>query len=88
MNLSGRWLQNEFQEAFNASYKDLLRTIWVYQAVKLLQKTDLDNTDIALELNYKELSSMDRDFKTILNLSPNEVREKLGKVTIDKLFEI
>jgi hypothetical protein len=41
-----------------------------------------------MQLNYKELSSMDRDFRKVLNLSPNGARKKLAKFTPNQLFEI
>ncbi len=88
LNVSVRWLQKECKKAFAITYKQLLRIIWVYQAVRLIENTDFDNTCIAMQLNYRELSSMNRDFRKVLNLTPNEVRKKLASVSIDQLFEI
>jgi AraC-like DNA-binding protein len=88
LNISVRWLQKECKNAFAITYKKLLRIIWVYQAVRLLENTDFDNTYLAMQLNYKELSSMDRDFRKVLNLSPNKVRKKLSNLKANQLFEI
>lgn len=88
ISLSARWMYQQCKNSFGITYKNLLRIIWVYQAVRLIKKTDFDNSYIAMQLNYKELSSMDRDFRKVLNLSPNEVRKKLSKLTANQLFEI
>jgi AraC-like DNA-binding protein len=41
--------------------------------------TALDNSDIAIRLNYSEESSMARDFRKELGLSPKETRRQLQK---------
>lgn len=88
LNISVRWLQKECKIAFAITFKKLLRIIWVYQAVRLIENTDFDNNSLAMQLNYKELSSMNRDFRKVLNLTPNDARKKLASVSIDQLFEI
>lgn len=49
---SPRWLQKLCRHAFGLTYVHLLRRLWVYQALRLMQQTSFDNGEIALHLNY------------------------------------
>lgn len=42
-----------------------------------MQKTTLDNVEIAQQLNYSEESSLARDFRKELGYSPTEARKRL-----------
>ena len=86
LNITPRWVQQQTKNAFNTTYKKLTRLMWVYFAVKFLHETNLDNKTIAAELAYTELSSMDRDFRKVLGISPNEVRKKLLFCTPQEVF--
>lgn len=86
LNISKKWLQKECKKAFNFGYIKLCRIIRVYKALLLLEKTDFDNTEIALQLNYSEEGSMARDFRKELNITPNEARKKLLAYPPEQLF--
>lgn len=47
LGISQRWLQKTCQQAFGKTFKRLLRRIWIHQALRLMQKTTLDNLEIA-----------------------------------------
>lgn len=73
------WLHKLCHETFDMSLSSLLRHIRVHQALRIMQYTNLDNTEIAMQLNYSEESSMARDFRKELQYSPNEARKRLSK---------
>jgi AraC-like DNA-binding protein len=87
LNISSDWLHEKCKEAFNISYTKLVRTIRVYYATRLIYRTNLDNSEIALSLNYTEESSLARDFRKVLNLSPTEIRKKLFNTAPQRLFD-
>jgi len=80
------WLHKLCKQAFGMPLTVILRHIWVYQALRMMQYTNLDNTEIALQLNYSEESSMSRDFRKELGLSPNEARQELTKNNTPKFL--
>ncbi len=77
LGIGSRWLQRICRRAFDKTYSQLLRGIWVHQALRLMRNTPLDNTEIALHLNYSEESNLARDFRKELCYSPNEARRQL-----------
>jgi AraC-like DNA-binding protein len=86
LGISRSWLQKLCRSAFNSSFHRLLRRLWVYQALRLMQYTNLDNTEIALQLNYSEESSMARDFRKELHCSPKDARKILTSHTPKELL--
>ena len=56
------WLYKLCKRAFDRTPCELVRHLWVYQALRLMQRTDFDNTDIAEQLDYSDESSLVRDF--------------------------
>jgi AraC-like DNA-binding protein len=63
-----------------------MRCIWIHQALRLMQKTTLDNVEIAQQLNYSEESNMARDFRKELGYSPSEARKRLTTQSPDTLL--
>jgi AraC-like DNA-binding protein len=80
------WLCKLCKQTCGKSPTSLLRTIWVYQALRMMQHTNLDNLDIALHLNYTERSSMARDFHKELGCSPSEARVLLTNHSPEELL--
>jgi len=72
------WLYKLCKQSCGKSPTSLLRTIWVHQALRMMQHTNLDNIDIASKLEYSEESSMARDFRKVLGYNPTEARKKLS----------
>lgn len=87
LGISRVWIQRECKKAFNITYIQLARLLRVYQAARLMHRTHLDNNQIAICLNYSEESSMARDFRKVLHLSPTEARKKLFDYAPDRLFD-
>ncbi len=52
----------------------------------MMQHTNLDNTEIALQLNYSEESNLARDFRSELGYSPTEARRRLIQHTPEELL--
>ena len=86
LDISRSWLHHICQKGFGKSLSRLLRLIWVHQALRMMKYTSLDNTEIALHLNYSEESSLARDFRKELGFSPNEARQLLAKQTPRELL--
>ena len=86
LEINRGWLLKLCKGAFNRPPSELVRHLWVYQALRLMQRTDLDNTDIAEQLNYSDESNMVRDFHKELEYCPNEARKRLLKSIPEELL--
>lgn len=71
------WLYKLCEEAFGIPLTTLLRRVWVHQALRMMQHTNLDNMEIALQLDYSEESSMAREFRKEMGYCPTEARTQL-----------
>ena len=78
LGITPHWFRTLCIEAFKIKFSKLIRRIWIYQALRLMQLTNFDNTEIALLLNYSEEGSMVRDFRKELGYSPTKARELLA----------
>jgi AraC-like DNA-binding protein len=80
------WLHKICKHTFGRPPTTLMRHLWVQQALYMMRHTNLNNIDIALQLNYTEESSMAREFRKELGYSPNTARRQLAKYTADELL--
>lgn len=80
------WLHKLCKQAFGKPPTALQRHVWVHQALRMMQHTNLDNTDIAFQLCYSEESSMARDFHKELGYGPTEARQRLTQQTPEELL--
>ena len=87
LGVSPNWLYKLCRQAFGMSYTKLLRRIWIYQALQMMRDSKLDNTEIALQLNYSEESSMARDFRKELGCSPTEARLHLTRKSPEEILQ-
>lgn len=88
MGIKRRWLQKLCLRTFGMPPTSLIRCIWVHQAMRLMKHSNLDNIDIALQLNYTEESNLARDFRKLLGYSPNEARRRLTQKTPEELIAL
>jgi AraC-like DNA-binding protein len=72
LGISRSWLQKLCRSASQLSFHRLLRRIWIHQALRLMQKTTLDNVEIAQQLNYSEESNLARGFRKELVTAPRK----------------
>ena len=87
LRVSPNWLYKLCRQAFGMSYTKLLRRIWIYQALQMMRDSKLDNTEIALYLNYSEESSMARDFRKELGCSTTEARLHLTRQSPEEILQ-
>jgi len=86
LGISRRWLQKLCRQAFGVSFTRLMRRLYLHQALRMIRYTGLDNSEIALHLNYSEESSLARDFRKELGCTPNEARQRLSGNTPEELL--
>lgn len=86
LGITARRLQMVCQQAFGKTFTHLMRRIWVYQALKMMQNTRLDNTEISLQLNYSDETSLARIFRKELGYSPTEARKRLSTYSPEELL--
>ncbi|MEJ2613570.1 MAG: AraC family transcriptional regulator [Ignavibacteriaceae bacterium] len=86
LGINRSWLHKLCKESFGRSLTALMRHIWVYQALYMMQNTNLKNLDITMQLNYSEESSMARDFRKELGCCPNEARKRLTEQNPEDLL--
>lgn len=79
LGISTRRLQMICQQAFGKTFTHLMRRIWIFHALNLMKYTNLDNTEIALQLDYSDASSLARIFRKELGYNPGEARKRLIK---------
>jgi AraC-like DNA-binding protein len=77
IGVTPRWFRQLCIHVFKIKFSKLMRRIWIYQALRLMQLTNFDNTEIALLLNYSEEGSMVRDFRKELGYTPTKARKLL-----------
>jgi AraC-like DNA-binding protein len=77
IGVSSRWFRKLCIHVFKLKFSKLMLRIWIYQALRLMQLTNFDNTEIALLLNYSEEGSMVRDFRKELGYTPTKARKLL-----------
>ena len=86
LGINRSWLHKLCKESFGRSLTALMRHIWVYQALYMMQNTNLKNLDITMQLNYSEESSMARDFRKELGFCPTEARKRLNERSPEELL--
>ncbi len=86
LEISRSWVQKLCRQAFGLTFTRLMRRIWVHQALRLMQHTNLDNVEIAVQLNYSEESSLARDFRKELGYNPTEARQRLAEQSPEALL--
>lgn len=86
LGISRNYIQKMCKQAFGITYIKLLRRIYMRQALHLMRRTPLDNTEIALQLNYSETGNMARDFRKELGCSPTEARKLLSDHSPEELL--
>ena len=79
-------VQRIFIKAFGVNYKQLIAAYRIYCSLILLSEARLDITETAIKLNYSDLSSMDRDFKKVLGITPCKVKAELKNTDPDCLY--
>jgi AraC-like DNA-binding protein len=77
LGITGRRLQMICQQEFGKTFTQLMRRIWVYQALIMMKNTNLDDTEIAFQLEYSDESSLARIFRKELGCNPTEARNRL-----------
>jgi AraC-like DNA-binding protein len=88
LNISRKTLYQQSKKAFNTTSRKLTRILRIYYAARLMEKSELDNTEIAMQLNYSEESNMARDFRKVLQMTAGEARKKLVVITSNQLFNL
>jgi AraC-like DNA-binding protein len=69
-----RCLEREFRKTFGLSYVQFIRVLCMYESWRLMQHTGLDNSEIALRLQYREETHFARDCRKAFNLNPTQLR--------------
>lgn len=86
LGITSRRLQMICRETFGKTFTHLIRRILVYQALNMMQNTNFDNTEIALQLNYSDENSLARIFRKELGYNPTEARKRLIKHSPEELL--
>jgi len=86
LGISPRRIQMVCQQAFGKSFTHLMRRILVYQALNIMKNTNLDNSEIALQLNYSDESSLARIFRKELGYNPTTARKYLIALSAEELL--
>lgn len=70
-----RCLEREFRKTFGLSYVQFIRVLCMYEGWRLMEYSDLDNSEIALSLQYREETHFARDCRKVFDLNPKQLRE-------------
>ena len=78
-----RCLEREFRKTFGLSYVQLIRVLCMYESWRLMQHANLDNSEIALRLQYCEETHFARDCRKVFDLNPTQLRQLSEKDFFD-----
>jgi len=74
-HLHRRSFEKEFRKNFGVSYVCFVRLLSMYEAWRMMQCTELDNSEIALLMQYREETHFARDCRKAFDLNPTQLRE-------------
>lgn len=74
--ISPRRITTQINEQFNCNFKTYLNRIRINESKRFLTQTDLNIGEIAFKVGFNNQSHFNRVFKSEMNLSPTEYREK------------
>jgi AraC-like DNA-binding protein len=86
LGIGDRTVQMICQQTFGMTCTRLMRWISIYHALTMMKNTDLDNTEIAIQLQYSDQSSLARIFRKELGYSPGEARRRLAMQSPETLL--
>jgi len=86
LGISIRWTQTIIRESFGMTFTRLTRKVLVYRALNLMKHSGLDNTEIAMTLDYQDENSLSRIFRKELGYPPTAARKKLVNSSPEVLF--
>lgn len=72
-------IYNLIKEKYHQSFKQLINTIRIEEAKRLLEKSDLRIIDISCKVGYRDTSYFNKIFKQSTGISPTEYRERHGE---------
>jgi signal transduction histidine kinase/DNA-binding response OmpR family regulator len=75
MNMSRSQLYRKFGALTNRTIGDYLRTFRLQRAKELLQKSDLNVTQVAFEVGFKNLSHFSKSFYAEFGISPSQLKK-------------
>jgi AraC-like DNA-binding protein len=87
LGITGRRLQMICQQAFGRTFTQLMRRTLIYHALIMMKHTNLDDTEIAFQLQYSEESSLARVFRKELGYNPTEARKRLVAESPEELLD-
>ncbi|MEM6804131.1 MAG: helix-turn-helix transcriptional regulator, partial [Bacteroidota bacterium] len=73
-NYERRQLTRKIKEIFDVAPGELIRNNKISKARDLLKTTNMQVTDIAMEVGYKEVTSFRKAFKELVGKSPTQYR--------------
>jgi AraC-like DNA-binding protein len=76
LGLSQKKIAKVMNDEFKMSFKQYLTSIRIHEAKRLLLETDRLVIDIALEVGFNSISHFNRVFKTSIQVSPVEFRNR------------
>jgi two-component system response regulator YesN len=85
MCLSSRYLSRVFNKKNDISYRRYKLKVKMDRAKELLLKTQLNVSEIAIELGYQNPETFMRIFKRLTNMTPSEYRLKSKKIKPEKV---
>ena len=77
-NLSYSYFSRCFKKLINQSFSDYLNHLRVSEAVKLLMSTELNVTEIALQVGFSTSSYFIQQFKKFKGISPKQFKKQLS----------
>ena len=72
-------MSRHFKNVFNTNFTDFINMYRLETAVKLLDETNANITEIALESGFQSVRSFHSFFKKTMGLSPSEYRKASRK---------
>lgn len=77
--VSQRKITNDVQNQFGCNFKSYINRLRIYESKRLLLETELNIGEIAFKVGFNNQSHFNRVFKSELQISPTEYRDKHKK---------
>ncbi|WP_308635445.1 AraC family transcriptional regulator [Paenibacillus silvisoli] len=88
LGITVRYVNDIFKSRYGITPTQYLSEIRVEAAKKMLVETDKDIVSIVFEVGYETLSTFYRNFKNIVNMSPNHYRQMFDTEAGSSRFQI
>lgn len=77
VHLNASYFSSLFKREVGVSFSNYLNKVRIEKSMQLLKNTALSILEVALEVGYEDQSYFGKVFKSVINMTPKEYKQKL-----------